>query len=81
VHALPSSKLGNACAYTLGLWTKLTRFLDYPELELSNNSGGKLDAPGGAGEEELDPQYPFGYAAYGPGWRITAARPPLYTAT
>ena len=35
--ALPSSKLGNACAYALALWTKLTRFLDYPELELSNN--------------------------------------------
>jgi transposase len=34
---LPSSKLGTACAYTLALWTKLTRFLDYPELELSNN--------------------------------------------
>lgn len=36
-RALPSSKLGNAIAYTLGLWTKLTHFLDYPELELSNN--------------------------------------------
>jgi hypothetical protein len=36
-QALPSSKLGNACTYTLTLWTKLTRFLDYPELELSNN--------------------------------------------
>jgi transposase len=36
-QALPSSKLGNAIAYTLTLWTKLTRFLEYPELELSNN--------------------------------------------
>jgi transposase len=36
-QALPSSKLGNAITYTLGLWAKLTRFLDYPELELSNN--------------------------------------------
>jgi len=36
-QALPSSKLGNAAAYTLTLWAKLTRFLDYPELELSNN--------------------------------------------
>jgi transposase len=36
-QALPSSKLGNAITYTLGLWEKLTRFLDYPELELSNN--------------------------------------------
>ena len=35
--ALPSSPLGKASAYTLRLWDKLTRFLDYPELELSNN--------------------------------------------
>jgi transposase len=35
--ALPSSKLGNATAYTLTLWEKLTRFLEYPELELSTN--------------------------------------------
>lgn len=34
---MPSSKLGNATTYTLALWPKLTRFLDYPELELSNN--------------------------------------------
>jgi transposase len=34
---LPSSPLGKACSYTLRLWDKLTRFLDYPELELSNN--------------------------------------------
>jgi transposase len=35
--ALPSSALSKACQYTLTLWRKLTRFLDYPELELSNN--------------------------------------------
>jgi len=35
--ALPSSPLGKASSYTLRLWDKLTRFLDYPELELSNN--------------------------------------------
>src|ERR1035438_7589474 len=35
--ALPSSPLGKAAAYTLRLWDKLRRFLDYPELELSNN--------------------------------------------
>ena len=35
--ALPSGALGKACAYTLGLWPKLTRFLEHPELELSNN--------------------------------------------
>jgi transposase len=35
--ALPASALAKACRYTLALWHKLTRFLDYPELELSNN--------------------------------------------
>jgi transposase len=35
--ALPASALGKAAQYTLGLWPKLTRFLDYPEIELSNN--------------------------------------------
>ena len=34
---LPGSKAGQACKYTLTLWEKLTRFLEYPELELSNN--------------------------------------------
>ncbi len=34
---LPSSAPGQACRYTLALWKKLTRFLDYPKLELSNN--------------------------------------------
>jgi hypothetical protein len=34
---LSSSKLGNATAYTPALWPKLTRVLEYPELELSNN--------------------------------------------
>jgi hypothetical protein len=37
VAALPSSKLGEAIKYTLGLWPKLERFLDHPVLELSNN--------------------------------------------
>jgi transposase len=36
-NALPSSALGRAAKYTLSLWRKLTRFLEYPELELSNN--------------------------------------------
>jgi transposase len=35
--ALPSSALAKAAHYTLALWRKLTRFLEYPELELSNN--------------------------------------------
>jgi transposase len=36
-EALPASALGKAARYTLALWPKLVRFLDYPELELSNN--------------------------------------------
>jgi transposase len=35
--ALPASALSKACRYTLTLWKKLTRFLEYPELELSTN--------------------------------------------
>jgi transposase len=35
--ALPSSALSKACQYALTLWRKLSRFLEYPELELSNN--------------------------------------------
>ena len=34
---MPSSALGKAAHYTRALWPNLTRFLDYPELELSNN--------------------------------------------
>jgi transposase len=37
VAALPSSALGKAVSYALSLWYKLTRFLEHPELELSNN--------------------------------------------
>jgi transposase len=35
--SLPSSALGKAANYALSLWPKLTRFLEHPELELSNN--------------------------------------------
>jgi len=35
--ALPASALSKACHYALALWKKLTRFLEYPELELSTN--------------------------------------------
>jgi len=34
---LPKSAAGQACSYTLAIWKKLIRFLDYPELELSTN--------------------------------------------
>ena len=37
VAVLPASALGKAISYTLTLWHKLTRFLEHPELELSNN--------------------------------------------
>jgi transposase len=36
-QALPASTLGKAASYTLALWPRLTRFLEYAELELSNN--------------------------------------------
>jgi hypothetical protein len=35
--ALPKSVLTKACNYTLTLWTRLSRFLEHCELELSNN--------------------------------------------
>ncbi len=35
--ALPKSALAKACDYTLTLWSRLSRFLEYPEVELSNN--------------------------------------------
>jgi transposase len=35
--ALPQSALAKACNYTLTSWGRLTRFSDYPEVELSNN--------------------------------------------
>jgi transposase len=37
VERLPASALGKAASYTLSLWHKPTRFLEHPELELSNN--------------------------------------------
>ena len=36
-NVLPKSAAGEACAYTIKLWKRLTCFLEYPELELSNN--------------------------------------------
>jgi transposase len=35
--ALPRSALGKACDYVLGRWGQLRRFLDYGQIELSNN--------------------------------------------
>lgn len=36
-EALPGSVLGRGARYCLALWPKLTRFLDHPVIELSNN--------------------------------------------
>ena len=36
-NALPKSALVKACNYTLTLWHRLTRCLEHPQLELSNN--------------------------------------------
>ena len=35
--ALPKSVLAKACKYTLTLWTRLTRIMEHPELELCTN--------------------------------------------
>jgi transposase len=48
--ALPGGALAKACNYTLTLWDKLTRFLQYPELELI---GGELNASRSSWPEEL----------------------------
>lgn len=37
-RSLPKSALAKACNYTLTFWPRLTRFLDQPILELSNNA-------------------------------------------
>ena len=44
-QALPASKLGGAITYTLGLWERLEKFLDYPALELSTNLAETLRPP------------------------------------
>jgi hypothetical protein len=51
--SLPSSALGKAANYTLSLWRKLTRFLEHPELELSNNLAENSMRPVA---QELDPR-------------------------
>lgn len=35
--SLPQSTFGKACSYTLNMWDKLVRCLEYEEVELSNN--------------------------------------------
>jgi len=37
LEALPKSALGKTAAYTMNMWPKLVRCLEYEEVELSNN--------------------------------------------
>jgi len=53
---LPSSALGKAANYTLSLWRKLTRFLEYPELELSNNLAENSMRPVALGRNYVQPR-------------------------
>ena len=48
---LPKSAAGKACSYALRLWKRLTIFLDYPELELSNNLAENSMRPIGIGRK------------------------------
>ena len=57
---LPSSALGKAANYTLSLWRKLTRFLEYPELELSNNVAENSMRPVALGRNYVHPQVMYG---------------------
>jgi hypothetical protein len=49
--ALPSSALGRAASYTLAVWQKLTRFLEYPELEWSNHVAENCMRPAAPGRK------------------------------
>jgi hypothetical protein len=42
---LPGGALAKACNYSLALWQKLTRFLEYPELEPRTNLAEKSMRP------------------------------------
>jgi hypothetical protein len=56
VGPLRNSALAKACDYTLTLWIRLNRFLEHPELELSNNLAEKCDASHRSRTQELDPR-------------------------
>ena len=49
--ALPASALAKAADCTLTLWRRLTRFLEYPELELSNNLAENSMRPAALGRQ------------------------------
>jgi Transposase IS66 family len=65
IDALPKSPLTKACNYILTLWQRLTRFLDYPVLELSNKLSRERDPVGSARTQELDPRRKQGGRASG----------------
>jgi transposase len=51
---MPKSPLAKACNYTLTLWHRLIRFLDYPVLELSNNlAENAIRDPAGSARTQL----------------------------
>ena len=52
---LPKTAAGQACSYTLAIWKRLTRFLDYPELELSTNLAENSMRPNRSWPRQLDP--------------------------
>ncbi|MGA3133202.1 MAG: transposase [Terracidiphilus sp.] len=61
-HILTTSKIvqprnmtGQACNYTLALWKKLTLFLEFPQLELSNNLAENSNASCSHKPPKLDP--------------------------
>jgi transposase len=56
--ALPKSLLAKAANYTLTLWPRLTRFLQYPELEVSNNWAENAIRPVALGRKNCIPAGP-----------------------
>ena len=70
--SLPSSALGKAAAYTLSLWRKLTWFLEYPELELSNNLAENSMRPVALGRNYVHSR--IMYSRPDSGWRARLAK-------
>jgi transposase len=50
-QSLPKSALAKACNYTPTFWPRLTRFLDHPILELSNNAAENAIRPVASGRK------------------------------
>jgi hypothetical protein len=73
--SLPSSTLGKAANYTLSLWRKLTCFLKYPELELSNNVAENSMRPVALGRNYVHPRVMYSRSRCGrAGCEIEARR-------